>query len=122
MVIDSNAKKSKNRKSGADFIAACPWGHNRAVAVYRRRHQGRKYVNLRVWNRHTTYRYWYPSRRYFTIPAGDADALAEAIRAAARGEVLGSEPDWCRESEERHREWKRLHSQRPCAGKFQEAC
>ncbi|UCC31706.1 MAG: hypothetical protein JSU86_05380 [Phycisphaerales bacterium] len=84
------------------FVAAVPWGPHRTVLVIRREHSGREYVRFRIWNRHRTKGTWYPSRRSFVVPVQYADAMAEAIRAAARGEPLGDEPDWHLEFKNRY--------------------
>ena len=81
------------------FIAAVPWGKWRTVLVFRREHGGRTYIRLRTWNRHRAKRVWYPTDRFFVIPVEDADNLAEAIRAAARGEAKRKMPAWYRARE-----------------------
>ena len=82
------------------FIAAVPWGDHRMVLVFRRQHGGRTYVRLRTWNRHRVRGFWYPTERFFVIPAQDAEALADAIRAGAQGEQLNDKPDWYARREE----------------------
>ncbi len=75
------------------FIANVQWSANRAVLVHRREHGGRTYVRFRTWNRHKTKNVWYPSKRSFVVPVGNAEPLADALRAGADG-VEGSKPDW----------------------------
>ncbi|MGB2987615.1 MAG: hypothetical protein WBE26_17250 [Phycisphaerae bacterium] len=81
------------------FMAAVPWDEHRMVLVIRREHGGRSYVRMRTWNRHWVKGCWYPSKRSFVIPLRNAEALAEAIRSAARGEPLGEKPEWYAERE-----------------------
>ena len=75
------------------FIANVQWSDNRAVLVHRREHGGRTYVRFRTWNRHKTKGVWYPSKRSFVVPVGNAGPLADALRLGADG-VEGSKPDW----------------------------
>ena len=80
------------------FVAAVPWGSSRTVLVHRRKHGWQEYVRLRTWNRHTTKRVWYPSRRFFIIPIQNAEALGEAILDAAYGNAK-HKPAWLIERE-----------------------
>ena len=86
------------------FIDCVPSGKNKAVLVHHRQHGGRTYVRFRTWNRHQEKGVWYPTRRGFIVPVGNAEPLADALRAGADG-VEGSKPDWFlaweREEEER---------------------
>ena len=75
------------------FIAAVPWGKWRAVLLYLRQHGGREWVRLRTWDKHRKKLVWYPTKRYFVIPIEDAEALANAIKAAARDNP-SPKPDW----------------------------
>ena len=75
------------------FIDSIQWSENRAVLVHRREHGGRTYVRFRTWNRHQEKGVWYPTKRGFIVPAGNAEPLAEALRAGANG-VEGAKPDW----------------------------
>ena len=89
------------------FVAAVPWGKWRAVLVYLRQHGGRSWVRLRTWNKHRKKLVWYPTKRYFVIPIEDADALANAIKAAARHNP-SPKPDWL----VRRERLERLHLER----------
>ncbi|MCH8149280.1 MAG: hypothetical protein IH987_15065 [Planctomycetes bacterium] len=75
------------------FIDSVEWGDNRAVLVHHRQHGGRKHVRFRTWNRHKDKGVWYPTKRGFIVPVGNAEPLATALRAGADG-VEGSKPDW----------------------------
>ena len=75
------------------FISSVQWSDNRAVLVHRREHGGRTYVRFRTWNRHKTKNVWYPTKRGFIVPVGNAEPLANALRAGADG-VEGSKTDW----------------------------
>ncbi len=75
------------------YIDSVEWGGNRAVLVHHREHGGREYVRFRTWNRHKTKGVWYPTRRGFIVPVGNAEPLADALRAGADG-VEGAKPDW----------------------------
>ena len=76
------------------FIGAVPWGERRKVLVFYREHGGRSYVRLRTWNRHRTRGLWYPTKRFFVIPVEHVEALAETLRAAARGTPIEKKPRW----------------------------
>jgi len=80
-------------KTDDTFIAIVQWSDNRAVLVHRREHGGRTYVRFRTWNRHKTKGVWYPSKRSFVVPVGNAEPLAAALKAGAGG-VEGAKPDW----------------------------
>ena len=86
-----------------EFVAAIPWGENRAVLVYRRRHGGRTFVRVRIWNQHRDRKVWYPTKRAFVIPIQNVEDLAEAIRSAAGGKV-GGKPDWLERREQAEQE------------------
>ena len=75
------------------FISSVQWSDNRAVLVHRREHGGRTYVRFRTWNRHKTKNVWYPTKRGFIVPVGNAESLATALKAGANG-VEGAKPDW----------------------------
>jgi len=92
------------------FIAAVPWGDWRQVLVFRREHGGRTYIRVRTWNRHRKKRVWYPTKRFYVIPVADAEALAEAIKAAAQNAPLAKKPNWyaAREMSDRQRYEKLL--------------
>ena len=92
---NSNTTERQGTFSGdGKFIACVPWGGWVAVLVHRAEHHRLPYIRLRRWNRHRTKGHWYPTRRYFVVHADHAGALADALRAAARGEVLSDEPEW----------------------------
>ena len=76
-----------------EFMAAVPWDEWRTVLVYHRVHGGRAYIRIRTWNRHREKEVWYPTDRSFIIPVGNAEALATALRAAARQRAT-PKPDW----------------------------
>ncbi len=80
-------------QSSDTFIDSIQWSDNRAVLVHRREHGGRTYVRFRTWNRHKTKGVWYPSKRSFVVPVGNAEPLAEALRLGADG-VEGAKPVW----------------------------
>ena len=82
------------------FIAAVPWGVGRSVVVIHRKYRGQDYVRFRTWNRHRSQSVWYPSKRFYVIPAHVADALAGALLAAASGKGQQNKPAW-------YRAWKR---------------
>ncbi len=86
------------------FIAAVPWGANRAVLVFHRVHGGRKYVRLRTWNCHQVSGIWYPTDRFFVIPIEHASSLASAIDAAARCEPVELKPQWYKDREQADQE------------------
>ena len=86
------------------FIAAVPWGKWRVALVFRREHGGRTYVRIRTWNRHRDRLVWYPTKRFYVIPVAEADALADAIKAAARDEPLAKKPKWYAAREKADRE------------------
>ena len=75
------------------FIDSIQWSDNRAVLVHRREPGGRTYVRFRTWNRHKEKGVWYPTRRGFIVPVGNAEPLAAALKAGADG-VEGSKPEW----------------------------
>ena len=75
------------------FIESVELGDNRAVLVHRRAHGCREYVRFRTWNRHQQKGVWYPTKRGFIVPVGNAELLADALRAGADG-VEGSKPEW----------------------------
>ena len=85
------------------FIDSIQWSENRAVLVHRREHGGRTYVRFRTWNRHKTLNVWYPSKRSFVIPVGNAEPLADALRAGAES-VESPKPDWFVAWEQEHAE------------------
>ena len=93
------------------FMAAVPWGTSRMVLVHRRIHGHREYVRLRTWNRHTTKKVWYPSRRFFIIPIQNASALGEAILRAVDG-LAEEKPDWFVEREKVEAAEKRIEGDR----------
>jgi hypothetical protein len=97
-----NTKTRSIFETHDQFIAAVPWGRWRAVLVYLRQHGGRQWVRLRTRNKHRKKLVWYPSKRFFVIPIENADALADAIRAAVRCNP-SPKPDWLvrRERQER---------------------
>ena len=76
------------------FVAAIPWGSHRTVIVHRRQHGGRTYIRLQTWNCHRDKKWWYPTHRFFVVPVENANALADAIRAAGRGEQINEKPPW----------------------------
>lgn len=82
-----------------ELVVTVPWGRWRSVLVYRRQHSGRTWVRMRTFNKHRTNGHWYPSPRFFVVPLECAAGLAEAIAAAASGEVRRPEPDWYRDFE-----------------------
>ncbi len=86
------------------FIAAVPWGESRKVLVFRREHGGRAYTRLRTWNRHTESGFWYPTDRFFVVPVGNTQPLADAIVAAARGDPIERKPSWYKAREDYDRE------------------
>ncbi len=68
------------------LMATVPWGRWRAVLDYQRRHAGPQWLRLRIFSKHRTKGYWYPSPRFFVIPMEHAAKLAGVIGAgAARG-------------------------------------
>ena len=87
-------KQDKPFQGDGKLIAVVPWGQWVAVLVHRTEHHRLTYIRLRRWNKHRTKGYWYPTRSCFVIHADHADDLAEALRAAARNEVLTDEPEW----------------------------
>ncbi len=92
--MSNTLKKPMNISQTDDkFIADVQWSDNRAVLVHRREHGGRTYVRFRTWNRHKTKGVWYPSKRSFVVPVGNAEPLAAALKAGADG-VEGAKPDW----------------------------
>lgn len=93
------------------FIGAVPWGEWRMVLVFRREHGGRTYVRLRTWNRHRTRDFWYPTKRFFVVPVEHADALADAIKAAARGVPIEEKPAWYKARERVDQKRYRLHTE-----------
>ena len=77
------------------FIDCVDWDHeNRALIVHRRSHGGREFVRVRIWNRHQTSRYWYPSRKAFVVPVSQVESLIKALGAAADGKTRGDKPYW----------------------------
>ncbi len=86
------------------FIASVPWGEWRQVLVFRREHGGRTYVRLRTWNKHRTRHVWYPTKRFYVVPVEGAGILADAIKAAERGEALEAKPAWYAAREEADQE------------------
>ena len=88
-----NTKPMKISQTVDMFIDSIQWSDNRAVLVHRREHGGRTYVRFRTWNRHKTKGVWYPSKRSFVVPVGNAEPLADALRLGADG-VEGAKPDW----------------------------
>ena len=104
-------------KTEDTFIAAVPWGDWRRVLVFRREHGGRTYVRVRTWNRHRTKRVWYPTNRFYVIPVEEAEALAEAIKAAAQNAPLAKKPKWyaARELADRERYEESLDTDAPDA-------
>ena len=92
--MESATKKPMNIWQTVDtYIDCVEWGANKAVLVHHREHGGRKYVRFRKWNQHQEKRFWYPTRRGFIVPVGNAEPLAAALKAGADG-VEGSKPDW----------------------------
>ena len=75
------------------YIDCVEWGENRAVLVHHREHGGRDFVRFRAWNKHKDLGVWYPTRRGFIVPVGNAERLAAALKAGADG-VKGSKPEW----------------------------
>ena len=75
------------------FVDCVEWGENKAVLVHHRLHGGREYVRFRTWNRHKEKGVWYPTKRGFIVPVGNAEPLADALKAGADG-VAGAKPDW----------------------------
>ena len=100
MIEDKNALASTTFACDT-FIAAIPWDDHRVIVVHRRRYGGRTYVKLHTWNRHLQKEWWYPSSRMYVIPEDRADALADAIRDAARGEQINEKPAWLQAFEDR---------------------
>ncbi len=90
----NTAERQRTFSGDGKFIACVPWGEWVAVLVHRAEHHRLPYIRLRRWNRHRTKGHWYPTRRYFVVHADYADDLADALHAAARGEVLSDEPEW----------------------------
>ena len=78
---------------------------------------GREYVRLRTFNRHTTKGCWYPSPRYFVVPIEVAEDLADALDAAAYGEIWSEPPDWWHDFEKQYekREWEGAVDADTCA-------
>ncbi len=98
-------KESKDEKRSildtvTTFIKAVPfgWGNWRTVIVESTEHGGRTFIHLRTFNKHRSKLAWYPTRRFFTIPIENAQALAEDLRDAAAG-WSGEKPDWLVERE-----------------------
>lgn len=101
IALSTETRMKKNTPQAASilattdkFIAAVPWGDWRVVLVFRREHGGRTYVRVRTWNLHRTKSVWYPTKRFYVIPIEEVDALAAALRAAARDEPLAEKPRW----------------------------
>ncbi len=88
-----STQKSSILKTVDEFMAAVPWDEWRTVLVNRRQHGGRTYVRLRTWNNHRRLHVWYPSKRSFIIPIGNAKWLSDAIRDAAAGQA-SPKPEW----------------------------
>lgn len=86
-----------------EFVAAITWGENRVALVYRRRHGGRTFVRVRIWNQHRERKVWYPTKRAFVIPIQNVEGLVGALRSAAGGK-LGSKPDWLERREQAEQE------------------
>ena len=116
--MSSEPGKTKNILATTDkFIAAVPWSDRRVVLVFRREHGGRTYVRVRTWNRHGTKHVWYPTKRFYVIPVERADALAEALRAAARDEPMEKKPRWyaAREKQDQERYERMVELEAPDA-------
>ncbi len=102
---DGTEVKSILDRAGV-LIACVPWGNWVSILVHLGVHHGHVYIRLRRWNKHRKKRRWYPTGRYFVVPALHAEALAGALQAAARGEPLGDEPDWLDEFREEYAAYK----------------
>ena len=57
-----------------------------------------------VGNRHRTKHVWYPTKRFYVIPIKRADALAKALKAAARDEPMAKQPGWYAARDEQDQE------------------
>ena len=82
------------------FARSVQLDEHRVILVYHRQHAGRCFVRWRTWHKHRVKGWWYPDkRRAFVVPVAHADALADAIRAAARGEA-SDPPDFIQHRDE----------------------
>jgi len=100
----TETKKHKKRDKPSSiktFIKAVPFGKGnwRTVIVESTEYNGRKFIHLRTFNKHRTKLVWYPTRRFFTVPIENAQALSEALRDAAAG-WTSEKPEWLVEREE----------------------
>ena len=92
-----------------DLMGYVEWTPNRNVLVFRRTHPGRVFVRMRVFNRHGTQGYWYPSPRSFHVNQNCAERLGEALICAGRDETYCEPPEWWDEFEAQYETKGRLH-------------
>ena len=101
----NNNRRPRLQDTVDSFVSSVPWDKRRTVLVHRTKHKGRLYIRFRTWNRHKKLHVWYPTKRFYVIPVAEAEALAEAIKAAAQNAPLAKKPKWyaAREMADRER-------------------
>ena len=93
--MEKRTRSRAGRKPAVDYLMACvKWGRLRRVLVFIRDHAGRRWIRLRVFNKHFTKGCWYPSRRYFVVPMECAKDLGRALIRAADEQQTGETPEW----------------------------
>lgn len=79
------------------------WGENRQVLIFRRTYDGKTYIRMRVFNRHTTKKgCFYPAPRAFLVGQECARELGLAIARAAEGRKSAAAPEWWAEFQEQY--------------------
>ena len=94
--MTAKSKKPSVTETVDLLTSIVPWGKGRAVLVFRRTHAGKTYIKLRTWNYTLRYKKWYPSKRFFVMPIGNAHRLADAIHNAVDGKAI-RKPKWLNE-------------------------
>ena len=105
--MEKRTRSRAGRKPAVDYLMACvQWGRLRRVLVFIRDHAGRRWIRLRVFNKHFTKGFWYPSRKYFVVPMEHARDLGEAIIRAADELQTGEIPDWYNDFEKQYKNYQ----------------
>ena len=85
-----------------ELMGHVEWDRNRQVLVFARTVGDRRFVRMRVFNRHTRKGCYYPAPRAFQVSQECAGELGLAIARAAEGCKSTAPPEWWPEFEEQY--------------------
>ena len=85
-----------------ELMGHVQWGDNRQVLVFLRTYADRRFVRLRVFNRHKAKGCYYPSPRSFHVALESACELGQIIARAAQGRESNPPPEWWAEFQEQY--------------------